>query len=197
MDRRAEPLEVGWRPDHQPADVSGETLRDHVLRHRATIPDARVEAPFDYVDHPVVDREFDLDVGVAVEERRHNRSDEELGRLGRHAHSHATHRRVAEAIEHIQGAADLVEGASKRRLQRFAGGGERHAAACPIEKANPQALLQTPDRVTQGRCTDAKLERSATEVPVLRDLQEIREVGEIGPTKLHVQRLPRKCAGRR
>lgn len=111
--RSAHAVEVGRSPDDEPADIGGQTLRDHVLRHCASVPDTRVVPVFDDVDHTVVDRELDLDLRVPFQERGHHRSTK-LGSFRRYAQPHPTHRHVAKAVENVQGAADLVEGLRKR-----------------------------------------------------------------------------------
>jgi hypothetical protein len=85
MDRCSEPFEIGWGTDDEPADVGGESLSDHVLRDSAAVSDASIETAFHHVDHPVVHRKLDLDVGIPIEKRGHDRSDEKLRRFGRHA----------------------------------------------------------------------------------------------------------------
>ena len=172
-------LQIVRRPDHEPANIGGEALRDHVLRNRPTIANAGVEAAVDHVDHPIADRDFDLDVRIALQELGHDGSHEVYGRFSGDVDADPSHRRVTEAVDDIQALADLVERLLDRLPQRFAGGRQRDAAACAIEQSDAQALFQTAQRMAQGRGADPQLQARPAETAMPGDLEKGREISQV------------------
>src|SRR5882724_3576990 len=54
--RDTKSFKVGGRPYHDPADIGGEALGDHVFRHRSAVANAGIEPAVDDVHHTVADR---------------------------------------------------------------------------------------------------------------------------------------------
>ncbi len=182
-------FQIGRSADDEPADVAGEALGHHVLGDGSAVADARVVAAVDDVDHAVAYRQFDLDVGVALEECRHHRAHKVVGGFGGHAQANAAHRCVAEQVHDIQRLADLLEGPGDRSLQRLACRGQGDAAAGPVQQAHAQTLLEPAQRVAQRRGAYAQIEPRPPKVAMLGDLQEVGEVCIVRSSELHRQPL--------
>ena len=196
MCRHTMSFEVGRRADDEPTDVSRQSLSNHVLRHGATITNSRIEATFDDVDHAIADRNFDLHVWIAFEKGRDYWAEEESCGLRRHTELHAAHR------------SHHGIGSLRQRRDRSLRYGPT-TAACNASPAAVSVTLRvvrlssrTPRRSSNPRSAwlsaDALIPSSTPaflEVPMLRQLQKIREVRQIRSAKLHPRLLTEAVSG--
>jgi hypothetical protein len=70
-------------------------------------------------------------------------------------------------------------------VQFLASGSESDAAARSIEEVNAQPRLQSFERMTECRCTDAEFQTGSTKAAVLRKCEKIGEIREIVAIDTH------------
>jgi hypothetical protein len=83
--------------------------------------------------------------------------------------------------------AELRQDRAHAPEQVLAGLRQRHAARGPVEKSYPDARLEGPDRLAQGRRRDAERLRGPAEAQGLRHGHEGAQVGEVaaGDDRIH------------
>lgn len=152
---------------------------DHVTSKPFANPDSCVETLSNHVGQSVIDRQLQLDSGMAFDEPRQEWRNDEVGGQLRQVEPESAGR----AILHRGGVADRLieigEHGCKSRLERYTGFRRTDAARGAIEQTHAKPRFQPANRPAEGGRRNTKPARCSAKTARLDDRHKSREFSEL------------------
>ena len=146
-----EAVEIGGRGRSDEAERAGEADRDHIGIERFAHPDAGIEAPGAQVGERIVGIDFQLDLGIGVDEARDDRFEHRLHRAAHQVDAQPPRRTVTQVARRVIGVGQPGKGRCGAFEEHFARLRQPDAARRPHEQRSADARFQRLDRLADRR----------------------------------------------
>jgi hypothetical protein len=177
IDRCSTPGEIGRGGDEDERHRRADPDRYHIGLQALRVTDSAIEAVGDNIDEPVVDHQFDGDVGIGARKVSQPRKDGVDRRDPVRADPDPSCRSFAGIVEIGQRAGDRSDRRPQPRQQFLARGRRRQRPSRTVEQSNAQFRLERPHRVAERGGRQPQARRRPCETGGLDDRLEHRKTG--------------------
>ena len=172
------PVEVGRRGHGEKARLPAEADRDHVLRQGLAQAHAGVEPLRHDVDQPSFRNDVDRRPGMALQEHRHDVSQQQTSRRFGSVEAHRPARAVPERVQFAQRGVEVAQGRQESPQEVLAGLGRRDAPGGAVEQPDPEIVFEGSQRVAHGGGGQAEFVGRPPKTAVRRNRREGFQVVE-------------------
>jgi hypothetical protein len=130
--------------------------RDHVLLQLFLVANAGIEAGGKHVDEAVFGRDLERDVGIGVQEARHDRRQHQARSGQRHVQAQGAARTPVRIVHGGERGLHFVERRRHPRQQGAAGVGRHDAARAAVQQAQAEPLFQAAHRLADAGGAQAR-----------------------------------------